>query len=68
MKKLCERCLEEYEEDEIYPSKYFHALFCIPCEKEYERDLENFRISFINNQPERLNEKDAKDSVCDSLT
>lgn len=63
--KFCERCLEEYDEGEIYPSKYFNKLFCIPCEKEYEMRFKQFRIEFMNNQAERLNPKDAN-CVCDS--
>jgi hypothetical protein len=58
MMKFCERCLEEYDEGEIYPSKYFNKLFCIPCEKEYEMRFKQFRIEFMNNQAERLNPKD----------
>jgi hypothetical protein len=61
MLKMCERCYENYEEGEIYPSKYFpNFCLCIPCENEYEDKLWNFRINFINNQPERLNEKTEK--------
>jgi hypothetical protein len=61
MKKICERCYEDYEEGEIYPSKYFPYVFCIPCEKEYEHRLWQFRVNFINNQPERLSEKNPKE-------
>jgi hypothetical protein len=60
MKKMCERCFEEYDEGEIYPSKYFPYILCTPCEKEYEHKLRQFRIGFINRQPERLNEKTEK--------
>jgi hypothetical protein len=51
MKKLiCERCFEEYDEGEIYPSKYFNKIFCTPCEKEYEMKLEMFRAVFLNEE------------------
>lgn len=68
MKMMCERCFEEYEEGEIYPSKYFKKLFCTPCEKEYESSLQNFRITFLNDQPERLSEKTINNDGSDSLT
>lgn len=58
---MCERCFEEYEKGEIYPSKYFNKILCTPCERKYEMDLEIFRISFINNQPERLSPEDKFD-------
>ena len=58
--KVCERCFEEYNDGEIYQSKYFNYIFCTPCEKEYEMSLETFRIEFMNNQPERLSEKTPK--------
>jgi len=48
MKKFCDRCNERYDVDEIYRSKYFkNSFFCIPCEREYERKLESFRIKFM---------------------
>lgn len=56
--KMCERCFEEYEEGEIYPSKYFNNIFCTPCEFEYEMKLQAFRIKFMNNQPERSKRED----------
>ncbi len=46
---MCERCFEEYNQGEIYVSKYFNKILCIPCEKEYERRVENLRIDFLNN-------------------
>jgi len=49
----CERCFEEYEQGEIYPSKHFDKVLCVPCEKEYERELERFRIDFINMDHDR---------------
>lgn len=59
-KQMCDRCFEEYELGEIYPSKYFNKIFCTPCEMQYEKDLYNFRIDFLNNQPERLSEMGPK--------
>lgn len=63
MKMMCERCLQEYVEGEIYPSKHFKMLFCTPCENEYESSLQNFRLYFLNNQPERLSEKTSKEDA-----
>jgi hypothetical protein len=62
MKKYCERCLEEYEEGEIYPSKYFKKIFCIPCEKEYEMKFKQFCIEFMNDQADRLRRVDTSNS------
>ncbi len=63
MLKMCGRCFTT-EEDEIYPSKYFNNFcFCISCEREYEHKFRQFRINFINNQPERLNEKTSKEDA-----
>ncbi len=48
-KILCERCFDEYNEGEIYPSAYFCKILYMPCEREYERKLQEFRIKFMNN-------------------
>lgn len=45
---MCERCFEEYDQGEIYASKYFIMMLCTPCEKEYERKLKSFRLHFLN--------------------
>lgn len=58
--KMCERCFEEYNEGEIYPSKYFNKLLCTPCEFEYEQRLKSFHIEFMNNQPERSKREDSE--------
>ena len=63
---MCERCFDEYDEGEIYPSEYFNKLFCIPCEKEYEIKFRMFRTEFMNNQPERSKREDYKITTINS--
>lgn len=47
-KKICDRCCEEYESQEMSILKYFDPLLiCIPCEKLYEMKFQDFKIEFL---------------------
>jgi hypothetical protein len=66
-KKFCDRCLEEYDEQEIVKFKLCtDKEICIPCSREFDRMYEEFIITFFI-QPERLSERDTIFSVFDSL-
>lgn len=71
--KMCERCFEEYEPEEIYPSEIFKGLeFCIPCHEEYKLRFKLMCIDFINStsysdQPERSKREDSHCSNCFEL-
>ena len=55
---ICDRCAEEYKDDEVYPSKYFSLWLCIPCEKRYEQDLFNFKVAWLSKSYRQMsNEK-----------
>jgi hypothetical protein len=62
--KLCDRCYEEYEDDEIVLfDKESPKWICLPCKAEFDRRLKIFLIEFFNNQPERSKREDS--SICD---
>ena len=58
--KICERCLEEYEECETGKIIHFRCdmVFCIPCIYQFKNMYEDFLLKFINDN------KYVKDQKC----
>jgi hypothetical protein len=57
--KFCDRCYEEYEDNEIVQfDKESPKWICLPCKWEFDNRLKFFLIEFFNNQPERSKRED----------
>jgi hypothetical protein len=57
--KFCDRCYEEYEDDEIVQfDKESPKWICLPCKWEFDNRLKTFLIEFFNSQPERSKRED----------
>ena len=60
--KFCDRCYEEYEDDEIIQfDKESPRWICLPCKWEFDNRLKIFLIEFFNDQPERSKREDLND-------
>jgi len=58
--KFCDRCYEEYEDDEIVQfDKESPRWICLPCKCEFDNRLKLFLIEFFNDQPERSKREDS---------
>jgi hypothetical protein len=59
--KICDRCFEEYVDEEIVNFKQFpEHWICIPCEAEFHREYYNFMNKFMYQH-----ERSKREDFCD---
>ena len=50
MRKVCERCFEEYDDEEFTKiTEFGDRIICIPCAHIFEMEYRDFLINFLLN-------------------